>query len=211
MKSKMKICAWIVAAFAAFTGLTSCESDDDQVPLEQTNMEKAQEILDGEIVFSTRATMNGVDKTLVAAGCPTKFCFVWNADGTLTIEQRNFSVGSMPLAINFSCNVQFMNLDSWEQDEYPGKGWIKFKGTNGKVTYVPKISTKADAESGAGVSGYLNVNTRQVEFIIDYNMMNVRSEAFLQEIDKTRINRFEEEFAQYEKEYAKLKEEQGRN
>ena len=211
MKSKTRICAMAVALFVAFTGMTSCESDDDQTPPEQTNLEKAQGILDGEIVLSTRATMNGVDKTLVPAGCPAKFSFVWNGDGTMTLEQHDFSVGNMPLSISFSCNVRFLELNNWEQEEYPGSGWIKFKGTNGTVNYAPKVPTKADAASGAGVDGFLNVETRQVEFVIDYNMMNVRSEAFLQEIDKTRIDRFEEEFAQYEEAYEKLKEEQGKN
>ena len=55
------------------------------------------------------------------------------------------------------------------------------------------------------VDGFLNVDTKQVEFIVDYNMMNVRTETFLQEIDKSRIDRFEEEFAQYEKDLEEAK------
>ena len=43
-----------------------------------------------------------------------------------------------------------------------------------------------------------------------YNMMNVRTETFLQEIDKSRIDRFEEEFAQYEKDLEEAKKEQGK-
>lgn len=61
------------------------------------------------------------------------------------------------------------------------------------------------------MDGFLNVNTQQVEFIVDYNMMNVRTETFLQTIDKTRIDRFEEEFAQYEKDLEEAKQEQGKN
>ena len=59
--------------------------------------------------------------------------------------------------------------------------------------------------------GFLNVNTNQMEFIVDYNMMNVRTETFLQTIDKTRIDRFEEEFSQYEKDLEEAKKEQGKN
>lgn len=54
------------------------------------------------------------------------------------------------------------------------------------------------------------MDTKQVEFIVDYNMMNVRTETFLQEIDKSRIDRFEEEFAQYEKDLEEAKKEQGK-
>ena len=50
-----------------------------------------------------------------------------------------------------------------------------------------------------------------MEFIVDYNMMNVRTETFLQTIDKTRIDRFEEEFSQYEKDLEEAKKEQGKN
>lgn len=39
--------------------------------------------------------------------------------------------------------------------------------------------------------------------------MNVRSECFLQTIDKNRINNYEAEFAQYEKDLAAYKEEHG--
>ena len=39
--------------------------------------------------------------------------------------------------------------------------------------------------------------------------MNVRSECFLQTIDKNRINNYEAEFAQYEKDLAAYKKEHG--
>ena len=39
-------------------------------------------------------------------------------------------------------------------------------------------------------------------------MMNVRTETLLQEIDKSRIDRFEEELAQYEKDLEEAKKEQ---
>ena len=102
-----------------------------------------------------------------------------------------------------------MQLNSWEKDEYPGSGWVKFVGTDGNVTTSGDDAADNQEGSGARVDGFLNVDTKQVEFIVDYNMMNVRTETFLQEIDKSRIDRFEEEFAQYEKDLEEAKKEQG--
>ena len=47
-------------------------------------------------------------------------------------------------------------------------------------------------------------------FIVNYNMMNVRSECFLQTIDKNRIKTYEEDFKKYEEDLKKYKEEHGR-
>ncbi|WP_373733097.1 DUF4903 family protein, partial [Bacteroides heparinolyticus] len=44
---------------------------------------------------------------------------------------------------------------------------------------------------------------------VDYNMMSVRSECFLQTIDKNRIKNYEEEFAQYERDLEAYKKEHG--
>ena len=169
-----------------------------------------KEILAGDIVLSTRATMNGVDKTLLKSGCPTKFNFSWREDGMMILNLSDFSVGAMPFAISFKCATKIMQLNSWEQDEYPGDGWIKFVGTDGNVTTSGDDAEDNQEGSGARVDGYLNVNTNQIEFIVDYNMMNVRTETFLQTIDKTRIDRFKEEFAQYEKDLEEAKKDQGK-
>lgn len=59
------------------------------------------------------------------------------------------------------------------------------------------------------MDGYLNVLTNEIEFIINYNLMNVRTETFKQTIDKSRIDNFEAEFAQYEKDLAQWKKEHG--
>lgn len=88
---------------------------------------------------------------------------------------------------------------------------MKFVETDGNV-----ITSGDDAEnnkegSGARVDVFLNVNTKQVEFIVEYNMMNVRTETFLQEIDKSRIDRYEEEFAQYEIDLEEAKKSQGKS
>ena len=165
--------------------------------------------MNGEIVLSTKATMSGVDKTLLPNGCPTKFSFDWVNDKTMKLSLDGFTVGNMPLTIYFLCQCKFMQLNSWEKDEYKGDGWIKFKGKDGSVTGNPKDDSGVQQGSGAGVEGYLNVKTNQITFIVDYNMMNVRSECFLQTIDKNRINNYEAEFAQYEKDLAAYKKEHG--
>ena len=85
---------------------------------------------------------------------------------------------------------------------------MKFYGTDGE-TFSEDGEGSSTTVKGSAVTGYFNVDTRQINFIVDYNMMNVRSECFLQTIDKTRIGRYEEEFEQYEKDLQKYKEEHG--
>lgn len=189
----------------------SCSSDEkiSDTPLTNEYITTAHSILDGDIVLSTKATMSGVDKTHLASGCPTKFNFRWNEDGTMTISLVDFTVGTMPFAVTFRCKTKFMNLNSWEKDEYPGNGWVKFQGKEGNVTTVGDDANDNQQGSGASVDGYLNVQTNEVEFIINYNLMNVRTETFKQIIDKNRINNFEAEFAQYEKDLAQWKKEHG--
>ena len=152
--------------------------------------------------------MNGVDKTLLPNGCPTKFSFEWEKD-SMQLSLKGFTVGNMPLIVYFSCKCKFMQLNSWEKDEYKGEGWVKFKGKDGNVTGDPKDNSGVQKGSGAGVDGYLNVKTKEIIFIVNYNMMNVRSECFLQTIDRNRINNYAAEFAQYEKDLAAYKKEHG--
>ena len=208
-----KILAFAVCISLSFLAFTSCESDDEitNTPPEAMLTQKAQDIFVGDIVLSTRATMNSVDKTLLPSGCPTKFNFSWREDGRMVIGLTDFQVGKMPLQINFRCACKFMNLNSWEKDEYKGDGWIKFLGKDGKVTSVDSDTSDTQSGSGATVQGYLNVYTMETEFIINYNMMNVRTETFLQKIDKDRVKNFDAEFAQYEADLQKWKEEHGLN
>ena len=211
--SKMKKLYFLFSLLmATVIGLSSCESDDSLTnePPAQEYIDKAKEILVGDLVLSTRATMSGVDKTLLESGCPTKFNFSWREDGTMVLDLSDFTVGAMPFAITFRCATTFMQLNSWEKDEYHGSGWVKCVGTDGNVTTSGDDAADNQEGSGARVDGFLNVDTKQVEFIVDYNMMNVRTETFLQEIDKSRIDRFEEEFAQYEKDLEEAKKEQGK-
>lgn len=201
---------FLCGLFAAVLGLTSCSSDNnlEQKDPNVENVNEAKNILNGDIVLSTKATMNGVDKTLLPNGCPTKFCFEWEKD-SMQLSLKGFTVGNMPLIVYFSCKCKFMQLNSWEKDEYKGEGWVKFKGKDGNVTGDPKDNSGVQKGSGAGVDGYLNVKTKEIIFIVNYNMMNVRSECFLQTIDRNRINNYAAEFAQYEKDLAAYKKEHG--
>ena len=191
--------------------IASCQSDDN---LEKKNASEdlvamAHQYLNGDIILGTHATMNGVNKTLLPQGCPTKFNFHWSETdkNVLTIRLENFSVGQMPFSITYYCDVKIIQLNSWEKNEYKGEGWIKFVGEDGYLALgegVPPRSMK-----GSAVKGYYNVKTHEINFIVDYNMMNVRSVCFLQTIDKARINNYEAEFKQYEADLAAYKKEHG--
>lgn len=55
----------------------SCSSDEEITNSDANSelVKEATNYLNGEIVLSTNATMNGVNKTLLPEGCPTKFKF----------------------------------------------------------------------------------------------------------------------------------------
>ena len=191
--------------------IASCQSDDNlekkDTPEELVAM--AHQYLNGDIILGTHATMNGVNKTLLPQGCPTKFNFHWSETdkNVLTIRLENFSVGQMPFSITYYCDVKIIQLNSWEKNEYKGEGWIKFVGEDGYLALgegVPPRSMK-----GSAVKGYYNVKTHEINFIVDYNMMNVRSECFLQTIDKSRTSKFDAEFKKYEADLAAYKKEHG--
>lgn len=134
----MKFKKYFIAFFLVLTGfivLSSCSSDQEitEGNADEALVESAKNYLNGDIVLSTKATMSGVDKTLLATGCPTKFKFQWSGTDkqTFNISLLGFTVGAMGMTINFKCDVKCTELNSWEQKEYSGSGWIKFKGENG--------------------------------------------------------------------------------
>lgn len=193
--------------------IASCSSDE-KITKEGASDElvaSAKSYLDGEIVLSTQATMNGVNKTLLETGCPTKFKFEWSKTDTqaFTVALLNFTVGKMGMIINFKCDVKTMQLNTWEKDEYRGDSWIKFYGENGSCWGVDVSDGTSSTAQGSSVKGYYNAATHEINFIVDYNMMNVRSECFLQTIDKSRLDNYEAEKAQYEKDLAAYKKEHG--
>lgn len=161
--------------------MSSCSSDEEITDADANTelVKEATNYLNGEIVLSTNATMNGVNKTLLPEGCPTKFKFEWSKtdDQTFTISLLDFTVGNMGMIINFKCDVKCMVLNSWEQKEYTGDGWIKFKGEDGSV-WGTDTDGSASSAKGSSVQGYYNAKTHEIQFIVNYNMMNVRSECF---------------------------------
>jgi hypothetical protein len=59
------------------------------------------------------------------------------------------------------------------------------------------------------VQGYYNAKTHEIQFIVNYNMMNVRSECFKQTIDKSRLATFDADKAKYEEDLKAYKKEHG--
>jgi len=204
--------AFLSLLFFAVFAFCSCSSDEEITNSDANSelVKEATNYLNGEIVLSTNATMNGVNKTLLPEGCPTKFKFEWSKTDaqTFTISLLDFTVGNMGMIINYKCDVKTMVLNSWEQKEYTGDGWIKFKGEDGSV-WGTDTDGSASSAKGSSVQGYYNAKTHEIQFIVNYNMMNVRSECFLQTIDKNRINNYAAEFEQYEKDLAAYKKEHG--
>ena len=199
-------------AFAMSLSFASCSSDEEITDADANTelVKEATNYLNGEIVLSTKARMNGVDKTLLPGGCPTKFKFEWSKTDaqTFTISLLDFTVGNMGMIINFKCDVKTMVLNSWEQKEYTGDGWIKFKGEDGSV-WGTDTDGSASSAKGSSVQGYYNAKTHQIQFIVNYNMMNVRSECFKQTIDKSRLATFDADKAKYEEDLKAYKKEHG--
>ena len=201
-----------ILSFLCIFLTVSCSSDEElkRADADIKLVNEAKSFLQGDIVLNTHATMGGVNKTLLPTGCPTKFNFTWSktAPQSFTISLLNFTVGKMGMIINFNCEVKTMQLNSWEKNEYKGEGWIKFYGENGSVSGTDNEGVPSKA-MGSTVKGYYNVMTHQINFIVNYNMMNVRSECFLQTIDKNRIKTYNEDFKKYEEDLKKYKEEHG--
>lgn len=209
---QFKILALFACLVLGFMSLVSCSSDEEITDADANTelVKEATNYLNGEIVLSTNATMNGVNKTLLPEGCPTKFKFEWSKTDaqTFTISLLDFTVGNMGMIINFKCDVKCMVLNSWEQKEYTGDGWVKFKGVDGSV-WGTDTDGSASSAKGSSVQGYYNAKTHEIQFIVNYNMMNVRSECFKQTIDKSRLATFDADKAKYEADLAAYKKEHG--
>ena len=212
MSKIIKTIFCLVAIVGVGLMVASCSSDEEitQGNADNTLVSEAKSYLKDEIILSTKATLSGVDKTLLPEGCPTKFKFDWSQtdDQTFTISLLDFTVGNMGMIINFKCDVKCMELNSWEKKEYTGDGWVKFKGVDGSV-WGTDTDGSASSAKGSSVQGYYNAKTHQIQFIVNYNMMNVRSECFLQTIDKSRLATFETDKAKYEADLAAYKKEHG--
>lgn len=190
---------------------TSCTSDEaiTQMPVTDTEVAVAREYLQDTIVFHARSMQGTVNKTVFKGGCPLRYRFKWLDDRTMQMNIDSFTVGRMPVVIWFSINAQFMQLNKWEKDEYPGEGWIKFQGTRGSTSYLPSDAGKPgdeDENTGSGgagtVQGYFNTKTHEIEFSTVFNVMNMTSDVFPQILDKEKnkeaLKNFNADFQKYQ-------------
>ncbi len=169
---------------------------------------QAKEFLTGNVVLSTRAFIGDVDLTRLETGCPTKFNFTWQGD-EVEIRLLDFHVANMPFIVNFQSKARLYTLNSWEQKEYKGSGWVKIYGTDGLSKTADRQGKPLDQKQGATIQGYYNVLTHEINMDINYNMMNVHSDCFLQKVDKHRIDRYDEEVKQYQANLVAYKKQKG--
>lgn len=190
--------------------LSSCNSDDNLqlAPMSSEYTAQAKEVLSGNVVLSTRAFIGDVDLTRLETGCPTKFNFTWQGD-EVEIRLLDFHVANMPFIVNFQSKARLYTLNSWEQKEYKGSGWVKIYGTDGLSKTADRQGKPLDQKQGATIQGYYNVLTHEINMDINYNMMNVHSDCFMQKVDKHRIDRFDEEVKQYQADLVAYKKQKG--
>lgn len=189
---------------------SSCNSDDNLqlAPMSSEYTAQAKEVLSGNVVLSTRAFIGDVDLTRLETGCPTKFNFTWQGD-EVEIRLLDFHVANMPFIVNFQSKARLYTLNSWEQKEYKGSGWVKIYGTDGLSKTADRQGKPLDQKQGATIQGYYNVLTHEINMDINYNMMNVHSDCFLQKVDKHRIDRYDEEVKQYQANLVAYKKQKG--
>jgi hypothetical protein len=195
------------------SALFSCTTDEDK-PISETYLQRAREVLHDSIVLNARAMMGTVNKTLLAEGCPLKYYMEWRSKDTLNIQIRKFSVGKMPVTVWFSCNCKFMQLNTWEKEEYTEAGWIKFEGSGGQTYYSGnEYDTNKDYQTGTGgagsVTGYFNALTNEIEFVTEFNVMNMTADVYRQTVDYSRMPTYDKDFTQYEDSLAEYKKEHG--
>ncbi len=182
--------------------LPACTTDDDDT-LSQAQIDATRSILSGDIVVSAHATVNGVDKTLLDSGAPAKFSLS-PADPSTTIHlyQNNFQLGKMPFPISLGIDLTISPLLSLESGMFSESGWVRFHGRRGVISITGQLpaTTVDTTQSGDGttITGYVNINTREIQFNISYAMMNVEVAVPRQTIDPTRADNYEDEVRQYE-------------
>lgn len=207
-----KIIFGLLALFLVNVTMTSCTSDEEieKRPVSEEYTKIAKEILKDSIVFQTKAMQSTINKTLLENGCPVKYHFSWVDENTLNVRIKSFTVGKMPVMIWYNINCRFMRLNSWEKEEYKGDGWIKFQGDKGRTDYEALESSYQDGDGGDGyTTGYINVLTKEIEVAFNFNVMAMQCFVFRQKVDYSKMDTYEKDFAQFEKDLAKYKEEHG--
>lgn len=191
----------IVFHFSFF--LSSCSEDDEEVA--ETIKFNGFPQLDGEYVVFTKVSVNGVDKTLLDEGCPTRLVFGLQ-DDSLSVCIPEMKIGNMPFAISFKINCNFVRLNSWEIDEHSGGNWewLKLEGHYGYVSTGDGLKP-----NGSSIKIFFQPDLNIIEFSIDYNVMNVRTECERQELDVYRTRDYDKEMEKYMEKLADVKKESG--
>ncbi len=204
MKIQKAIAA--LASLACVT-LTGCESDDEAT-LSAAEIEAAQTTLNGDMVVSAHAWINGEDKTLLSSGAPIKLKFEKSDDDKMNVWMDAIQIGSMPFTVYFGIVIEFAPLNSWEKNELTGDGWVRFSGSHGNISYGAMPSSPIDTTTkgdGSTMAGYVNTETKEIQFTTSFSAMNVEISADRQDIDPSRVENYEAEKEQYEKDLEEYK------
>ena len=198
-------------AMALMTALPGCKTDDDET-LSEAERQAAVNALKGDMVLSAKATVNGVDKTLLPSGAPALFSFE-ERDGGLTMWQRDFRVGNMPFPINFGVELKLSPLLSFEKGDFSESGWVRFHGKRGNLSIDGNAPSSAVDETASGdgstVTGYVNARTKEIVLQISYALMTVEVVAERQAIDPSRVTNYEAEKEQYVRDLEEYKKNHG--
>ena len=192
-------------AFAVL-GFSSCDNDEEETKV--SNIELAKAHLNGEVVLSTAAFMNGLNITRLPEGCPAKYKLTWDKD-VLVILLNNLKIGSMPFAINFGCRTMLEDVKAGDKDAPKGDGWMKISGTDGCLAMPGTPVGDYKKGSGATVKGYYNVKSREIEFTMDFNMgktMPMIAKCGRQVVDKNRLKNYDAELQEFMKKFKEAKE-----
>ena len=192
-------------AFAVL-GFSSCDNDEEETKV--SNIELAKAHLNGEVVLSTAAFMNGFNITRLPEGCPAKYKLRWDKD-VLVILLNNLKIGSMPFAINFGCRTMLEDVKASDKDAPKGDGWMKITGTDGCLAMPGTPVGDYKKGSGATVKGYYNVKSREIEFTMDFNMgktMPMIAKCGRQVVDKNRLKNYDAELQEFMKKFKEAKE-----
>ena len=204
----MKALNWIATVVAtASVMFTGCKSDDEAT-LSAAEIEAAQTTLNGDIVVSAHAWINGEDKTLLSSGAPIKLNFEKSDGDKMNVWMDAIQIGSMPFTVYFGIVIEFAPLNSWEKGELTDDGWVRFSGSHGNISYGARPSSPVDTTTdgdGSTMAGYVNTKTNEIQFTTSFTAMNVEISADRQDIDPSRVENYEAEKEQYEKDLEEYK------
>jgi len=190
--------------------LLACKKEEQNKPIENTDpkLQTAINILKGDMVLGQHVKINNDDKSLLPSGVPTKFTFTWDEPSKrLKMHLEKIQPGTMPFPVSMQASLEVMELSYWDKQEYVGN-WIKFYDKAAVTTpYIPDNyqGPTITKEGSTIVTGFFNVDTHEVYFLIQYNMMNVVGTIFKQKIDRSRLAHFQEELDAYEEALAETK------